>query len=68
MAAMKTTTIQIPPRYEAIEEIGRGAQAVMYRVECEGATRALKAARRHLPLLVYNGLIDRRGPAFTLAE
>ena len=30
---------------DIIEEIGRGAQAVVYRAECEGATRALKAAR-----------------------
>ena len=30
--------------------------------------RALKAARRHVPLVVYNGLIDKRGPAFTAAD
>ena len=30
---------------EVKEELGRGAQAVVYRVESEGAVRALKVAR-----------------------
>ena len=50
MATMKTTTIQIPPRYEAIEEIGRGGTSVVLRALDRQTSREVA-----LKILLENG-------------